>query len=804
MKKIILLFIAFFTLFANDNFKNFYPDFNAVKITFNSKYDFFKKDEGIINNEKYPIYTKNPELIIESIYKDSKTFDMSKIRQYQISYKVKFTNLTRNNNTYEKTNEVYLENKKNLLDYINMSKMEFFIRDFKLNLSDIMLVEITIENIYDSNNIAMFFNTMNKPKIAFIYDEIGESKKLVFGSIWKITKTELKPYEELRPMLSELDSGKAAIANEAYTRVIGDNVYIGLIQTATKNKIKFFSNTDSVNHSSGQNNKIIIYKKCDFSGCLKDYVVNPDGADGNGLPTGDYVIEFINTTVGKHDICYEEINAQGRARSMPVCRAFMIRPSTIKLEDIEVNVDDSFQANIPTSKIKATIYDTQGRSLKVANLGVKLAKLKVLNSFGTEYGFDLENINFNKISKTNPAMINSLGELELKIAYPFSNKGKIEFIENDFVGNDIAENKCHLNGFSNEVNSQGKISCNIEINEINIDFKSNTTKTLEDITTSNNLSDAVFFSDEVIGQSEADLGKCVGLNCDFTHSLKLPVVIKNHGINDSSKLVYKYFTDDINIEFDLGFLDNNDINAAKRYRIYSNKLKEKSINISNQNIKMNFIATKSVLNRAYDSKLDELNKSVNITNNKLSNIAKNYLAKEKDLEFITKIGYTKFYETNNYSPTNKAVSNPMVNEFSIDKTSEIKIDGVSNLLNQNYSFIFANASYKDLKAPKNAKYIKLQASDLNMSYVDKTGKLQELYNTKSSLGHYYLESLVNIINTITFTSDYNSKIDKLPSGEVLIELDKNKQNNEYVKDLIRTYSNNVISSNSSFSIEFRN
>lgn len=802
MKKILLLFITCFTLLANDNFRNFYPDFNAVQINFNKNYEHFKKGEGVINNINYQVYTKIPELTIDSKYKNNKTYNTnSGIKQYKISYKVKITNLTKNKNIYEKTNEINAYNENKLLDYSNLNKMEFYIRDFKINANDIMFIEIEIQNIYDSNtNIAMFSNALNKPKIAFIYDETGDNnKKFMFGSIWKIFENKPTFKDDLRPMISDLDNGKAAIADVAYTRVAGNDIYIGLLQAENKNKIKFYSNTDRVTNI----NNIIIYKKCDFSGCLKDYVVNPDGADGNGLPTGDYVIEFINTTVGKHDICYEETNQQKDVVKKE-CRVFMVRPARIKLDDIAVNVDDSFQTNIPTSKIKATIYDAQDRVIKVSNLGVKLAKLNVFDSLGKKYQFDLENINFNKVSKSNPAIINSSDELELKIAYPFSNEGKIEFIENDFVGNDIAHNKCHLNGFSNIVNSSGKISCNVEINEINIDFKSNTTKTLEDITTSNNLSDAVLFSDEVIGQSEEDLGKCVGLNCDFTHSLKLPIVIKNRGINDNSKLVYKYFPNDINIEFNLNFLDNNDLNATKRYRIYSDKLKENSIATNNQNVKMNFIATKNILNMPFDSKLDELNKSINISKNKLSDVAKNYLAKEKDLEFITKIGYTKFHETNTYAPTNKIVSNPMVNEFSIDKTSEIKIDGVSNLLNQNYSFIFANASYKDLKAPKNAKYIKLQANDLNMNYIDKNGKTQELYNTKSTLGHYYLESKENIINSITFNSDYNSKINKLAKGEVLIELDKNKQNNEYVKDLIRIHSTNVISSHSSFSIEFRN
>ncbi|WP_267523842.1 hypothetical protein [Campylobacter sp. MG1] len=796
MKKIILLFIAFFELLANDNFKNFYPDFNAVQINFNSNSNFYHKGEGIINNKKYQIYKKIPELIIDSIYKNSNTNNV--VKQYKISYKIQVINLTKNKNIYEKTNTINTYNESKILDYINSNKMEFFIRDFKINANDIMLIELEIQNIYDSNtNTAMFLNTSNKPKIAFIYDETGDNiNKFMFGSIWKIFDNKPSINEELRPKLSDLENDKAKIANKAYTRVAGNDIYIGLLQNETANKIKFYSNTDRVKNI----NNIIIYKKCDFNGCSKDYVVNPDGVDGNGLPTGDYVIEFINTTIGKHDICYEELNKQNTVIKKE-CREFMVRPARIQLDDINLNVDDSFQDTI--TKIKATIYDTQDRVINVNNLGVKLAKLKVYDSLSNEYKFDLENINYNKVSKTTPAMINKSNELELKIGYPFSNEGKIEFLENDFVGDDILNDKCHTNGFSNTVNVDGKISCNVKINEVNINFKSNSTKSLEDIKTSNNLSDAVLFSDEVIGQSEADLGKCFGLGCDFTHSLELPIVIKNHGIIDNNKLVYKYFPNDISIEFDLKFLDNNDTNADKRYRIYTNTLKEELINITNQNIKMNFIATKNILNKPFDKKLSELNKDVNINNKKLSDIAKNYLAKEKDLEFITKIGYTKFHETNQYAPTNKAIINPMASEFSIDKTSTIKIDGVDTILSNNYSFIFASASYKDLKAPKNSKYIKLLSTDLNLNYIDKNGKISELYNTKSTTGHYYLESIENIVNSIIFNSDYNSTVTKLPKGEVLIELDKNKQNNEYVKDLIRTYSTNVISSNSSFSIEFR-
>lgn len=835
MRKIQLLLFIITSLFADVNFYNFYPDKNSINfLTHLDKY--FTKSDAVLGNEKFKVYTKLPEIKIEP-KNTSKTYDTTqKINQYNAKINIKTTILNKNNSKYEKTNEINTFKTDLLLDYDNLLEFKMKARDFneklKLKRDKIYLIEIELLNIYNSTNKMMFSADLNI-KSSFIVDDVADEKAMVFGSIWKIKKPNL--HDEKIPQFKDLDNALAVVKNEAYTRVVGSDVFLALIHKENKNNIRFYSNTDKVE----KDNNIIIYKRCDFNGCLRDYVVNPDG-----ILMGDYIIGFINTTVGRHDICFEEIQ-DGKVINN-VCREFSIRPAYISTTTAKAIKEEDSTEIEKTSKHIKTHKKTAGKDLKSLNnndeiitnfhnsddylfvprfnFAIKEANLMVANSKNKIYNFSLENKNSQKITHTNPALISNDGsgfKMNLKISYPFSSKGVINFKENDFVGSDITANRCRANEYLtadftsedlaakidelNTIDADGKIACNIPIMPIKIEFDSEDDFMIKNISTNNNLSDAVLFSDEVLGQNKVDLNKCSGLNCDFDEALRLPINIFSKGDNsaNSLKFVYKHYKQDKSINFDFKFIDNFDDAASKRYRIYTDKLIKDSINITNQEINMSLIATKDELNKLYDLKLEQLNQSVNIKNQTLSSVAKDYEAKEDELEFITKLGYTKFYESLDYAPSAKLLPRAKVREFSLNKDSFVQMDSKTQTINNDYSFIFAYAAFKDLKALLNAKSVNVGASDIDLFYLNKAGNPSKLHNNINALEHYYLRALGDIMGDFEYASDYNSLINKISSTQIQIELNPNKQNNEYVKDIIRAYSKGVVSTNSTFSVEFK-
>lgn len=807
----------------NANFKFlFYPDANKTKFSLISK-DLNPLGSAKVGDNIYPIFNKIPEVHITPFYNDQnleKRYDYTKTKdgnyikccdkdlsKYYVDLRVQISTLAKSGNDYIiKSKEPSAIYRKLDLDYANDENLKYFIRNLSFNLKEPSLIEITTERIYDNDKRPMFeVDSKNIIKgisdtTAFILtDEEIQQKQHYFGSIWKVLDKKPAFGEDLRPSIKDLNDKKAKIANDTYTRMVGDNVYIGFVHVADKTKIDFFSNTASVNHDDGRATKVLIYDKDDFR-------VNPDNQ-----MMGDFVIEFINITAGRHDICYTQKDMQGKLLTpTPICKNFMVRPAEIKINDFTTEAGKSLRAKPIINTFKAEVLDTQDRKLSLnSNIGIKEAKLKVTNSKGSFYTFDLETSNYQKVSQKDPLNFrknNQNYNFDMVIAYPFAGKGIIEFKDNDFVGSDIANNKCENSGFSNTINANGKISCHILINPINADFTSLPSTKLDNIKTSDGLSDAVLFSDEVIGQSDADMGKCSGINCDFTHSLNIPVVIKNKGSSaaNSFEYVYKYFPNDIDIDFDLRFLDNLDFQASNRYRVYTNKLSIKNINITNQNIKMQLSASSATLNSIFDSKMQSLDNDVNKNLNTLSSVARKYEANSNDLEFVSKIGYTKFQKTKDLAPSKDGLSKPEANEFNLDKSSSVAIDkGIPVNFTKNYPFIFAYAVYKDTKANLNDKYKDLLPSDLSLKYINALGKASDLHTSVTSSEHYYLKPIENIVDNFTFISDYNSQITKKGSGVVKVELSKAKQKNEYVKDIIRAYSKKEVSINSNFSIEYK-
>ncbi|MBZ7984674.1 hypothetical protein [Campylobacter sp. RM12647] len=805
----------------NANFKFlFYPDANSTKFSLISK-DLNPAGSAKVGDKTYPIFNKIPEVHITPFYNGQnleKRYDYTKTKdgnyikccdkdlsKYYVDLRVQISTLAKNGNDYiiksKQPSVIYYELD---LDYANSENLEYFIRELSFKLKEPSLIEITTERIYDNDKRPMFevdskniIKGVSETAAFILTDEEIVQKQHYFGSIWKILNRKPSLGEDLRPSIKDLNDKKAQIANDTYTRMVGDNVYIGFVHAADKTRISFFSNTASVNHDDGRATKVLIYDKDDFR-------VNPDNQ-----MMGDFIIEFINITPGRHDICYTQKDMQGKLLTpTPICKNFMVRPAEIKINDFVTKAGEGLKKPLPTT-LKASVLDTQDRKLSInSNIGIKEAKLKVTNSKGSFYTFDLETSAYNKISQLNPINFkrnNKDYSFDMVIAYPFAGSGIIEFKDNDFVGSDITNKKCENTGFSNTINANGKISCHILIKPINADFTSSSTTNLNNIKTSDGLSDAVLFSDEVVGQSEADLGKCSGINCDFTHSLNIPVNIENKGSSSANSLeyVYKYFPSDIDIDFDLNFLDNNDTQASSRYRIYTNKLSIKNMNITNQKIKMTLSASNTTLNAIFDSKMQNLDNEVNKNLNTLSSVAKKYEASPDDLEFITKIGYTKFQKTNDLAPSKDILNKPDVNEFNLDTTSSITIDkGTPVNFTKNYPFIFAYAMYKDTKADAGKKYKKLLPSDLKLKYINTTGKISELYTSTTTSGHYYLKPIADIINNISFTSDYNSNIKKLTDGSIELELSSDKKTNEYIKDLIRMHSNSEISAKESFSVEY--
>ena len=805
----------------NANFKFlFYPDADKTEIYFtpsdNKPVVSFK-----VADKLYPLFNKLPNIHIKPLNNNNKLekrYDYTKTKdgnftkccdkdlsKYYIDLNVQISTLTKKSNAYEikkaYPNVVYKEID---LDYSNEELLEYLVRSIRFNLDEPALIKLSVERIYDNDKRPMFERDSNniikgisEEKAFILTDEEIIQKEFNFGSIWNDKNT--------RPSIKDLNDKKAKIANDTYTRVAGNNVYIGFTHEADRTRVSFYSHTASSDDS--KRTKILVYDKDDVR-------VNPDNQN-----MGDFVIEFINVGAGLHDICYEQTTMQGEVLNN-TCKSFMVRPAKITISDFSTQAGNGLKGKAPISNFKASILDYNNNPL-VLNIGIKEAKLNVKDSSNKPYSFDLETKDYYKVSKKNPIVFNNSGSkynFDMVIAYPLAGDGLITFTDNDYVGSDITNKKCNNISYStnlkylsdreidktyNLVANDGKIACHIPIIPSEASFTSKSTTLLDGIKTSEGLSDAVLFSDEVVGFSEFE--KCLGINCDFTHSLNIPLNIKNKGSSnkDSLEYVYKYFDKDIDVEFDLKFLDNNDAQASKRYRVFTNKLALKDINILNQNITMILSANKDILNKLFDTKMKALDDDVNIKLNTLSSVAKDYEANESDLEFITKIGYTKFQETKDLAPSKNILSKPNVNEFSLNSSSAIRVDGGDWVsFSKDYSFIYAYSLYKDLRAPVNSKIININPTNLDLKYTDKTGNASTLYNSKVSKGHYYLKPVVDIVNEISFKSDYNSKITKLPNGVVSVELTSDKDKNEYVKDLIRTYSKSEVSSDNNFSIEY--
>lgn len=796
MKKVILIFIFSFSLFANANFYKFYPDTNSVEIFVQ---DIVKKAHkkgnanlSINNNfENFEVYKILPELHIKPKNPLNEKNNLTEF--YSIKVKITITPLKKEKGIY------YIDGKPTTttpkiepLDYLNASDFIFSIRQSKLSADVISLVTLEIDNMYYQDRALL---QKDKPypnlKYSYIFDNTGLEKEFKFGSIWKIlspndTGDTHKPGEYIRPTLMQLDKNKAKMSTNTLTRAAGRNAYIAFVhQEIAGYKLIFTSTTLRPAAIYPETNNIVIYN-------YYDVVSEP-----TNLALGSYVLEVLNPPVGKHDICYQILDNKGDEVDYG-CREFHVRPYSINIDDTSIIAGKNQKSNNIIS-LNANTLDWQDRNLNI-DLGVKSAVLKALDSNANSFEFDLENTKNEKITSKTPALMKN-NKLNLIINYPFAGKTEVSFKENDFVGNDIASNKCIANSSRAYFDNEGKIGCDVYIKPINIEFTSDTKLALGKVEISNNLSNAVLFSDNTIGY---DLGDCTGINCDFLHALKLPINVTNSGFNDASSLknVYKIFEEDLFVDFDFKFSNNKDLNAAKRYRIFLDKINLENGLITNKNILLNTKISKDELNKIFDKKLNSLYEKTHNEGKKLSEVSKDYEALEDDLSFTTKLGYTKLYESINYAPSKTRLSKYESPEFNIDANSTITLNKKDIInLDNNYSFIFAYARYKDYKTTGN--FILLPSNDFHMYYLNKASKEEKLYKNIQSNKLYYLRPVNEILADFTIKSDYNSLIDILPNGDLLVSINKENIHKQYLKDLIRMYSTSEISPKGIFTIEFK-
>lgn len=796
MKNLIFIFIFSLSLFANTNFDKFYPNSSSLEIFVQ---DIIKKAHkkgnanlSINNNiENFEVYKILPELHIKPKNPLSEKNNLTDF--YSIKVKTTITPLKKEKGIYYiNGNPTLTISEMEPLDYLNVSDFIFSIRQSKLSANTISLVSLEIDNIYYKNKALL---KKDKPypnlKYSYIFDNTGLEKEFKFGSIWKILTPNVagnthKPGEYIRPTLMQLDKNKAKMSTNTLTRVAGRNVYIAFVhQEIAGYKLVFKSTTLRPASIYPKANNIIIYN-------YYDVVSEP-----TSLALGSYVLEVLNPPVGKHDICYQILDYNGVEVDYG-CREFHVRPYSVNIDDTNIIAGKNQKSNNIIS-LKANTLDWQDRNLNI-DLDIKSAVLKALNSNANSFEFDLENTKNEKITSTTPAFIKN-NKLDLIINYPFAGKTEVSFKENDFVGSDIANNKCIANSSRAYFDGEGKIGCDVYIKPINIEFTSDTKLNLAKIKTSNDLSNAVLFSDEVIGYH---LGDCSGINCDFTHALKLPINIINLGFNDASSLknVYKIFEKDLFVDFDFKFSNNKDLNAAKRYRVFLDKINLENGLITNKNILLNTKISKDELNKIFDKKLNSLYEKTHNEGKKLSEVSKDYEALKDDLSFTTKLGYTKLYESNNYAPSTTRLSKYESPEFNIDANSTITLDKKDIInLDNTYSFIFAYARYKDYKTNTNS--MLLPSSDFHMYYLNKAGKEEKLYKTTQINNFYYLKPISKILDGFIIKSDYNSLVDILPNGDLLISVNKENIHKQYLKDLIRMYSTNEIGAKGVFTIEFK-
>lgn len=687
------------------------------------------------------------------------------------------------------------------------------------NSDEIVLLEITINKaVYEEDNRPFYeynsndiISAKNPAKFFVIVERVKFNKQgLSFGSIWD------KANPSQIPVLNSSNTGFSV--DSAYTRVVGNPVYLGIEYTQSTNEINssdsfityhlFDENNnelDDENISMYENGLNLIPTDTSNYDLMQSF---NDSSFKYSRPFYNGVLKIDNLKVGRYKVCFniyskDMLNrikydnpedAKIKAKASGCTNLFSIRPAYIDYStSSKFSAGENAKNGGKKTNFNVKILDLYNQKINTNySFALSKAKLLVNDSKLKPYDFSLY-FNDEKISLSNMIDFKNLGNMAYLIEgvvvnFPFSTDAKLELFEGKFTKLDNDGNYCIGDKAYNVIQEDGRVGCLISSKSpLNINFESDKDYKIGEIKLNNPYTKAKVFFKSFASDD---------------NSLKIPFVFNDKGKDSANGLEYVYnkFSDDHILNYKLNFA-NKDDQAANRYYVdlkspYIEDEFSVSANKNHLNIK-DVKASKEKLNKLFDEKLEEF---YNASNKSSANIdTKLFEAKKDEILIDLNLAYLKHKKTlDNKYISSINIDHPKVSELILLSNSSIEENSNINNLDKDYSFIFTALAYKDAKI-KGATTITLDPNkDLEIFYVNTKGENVKIIPNSD----IYTKSKAEIAKHLNMNANYSSSISKNNSGELIITLTPSNSKKEYIKELINIANTNDFNGGI-FSVEFR-